>query len=134
MRNLKVVLLVSGCFMFGNVAAQNSQDVATVVEKGRLVFEQTCLPCHQADGSGVPGLAPPLIKGTFVGGDKKRLIRIVLNGLEGVEIKGEQYANPMPSFDFLTDAQIADVLTYVRSHFKNNAGPVSEAEVTAARK
>lgn len=134
MRMMKGILLVSGCLAFGNIFAQNSPDVEPAVDRGKIVFEQTCLPCHQADGSGIPALAPPLIKGTFVGGDKTRLIRIVLNGMEGVEIKGESYASAMPAFGHLTDAQIADVLTYVRSNFQNTAGPITEAEVTAARK
>lgn len=112
--------------------AQNSHDVVTV-ERGKLVYEQNCLACHQADGSGVPHLAPPLIEGTFVAGDEKRLIEIILNGLQDVEIKGEQYANPMPAFDYLSDKEIADVLTFVRANFKNNERSITESDVKAAR-
>lgn len=82
----------------------------------------------------MPHLAPPLIKGTFVGGDKTRLIKIITHGLQDVEIKGEIYANPMPAFDFLTDQEIADLLTFVRGSFENMEGPVSIEEVKQARK
>lgn len=117
----------------GNAAAQSS-NAAPSAEKGKAVYEQSCLACHQADGSGVPGLAPPLIEGTFVNGDKTKLIQIVLNGMEGVEIKGETYANPMPAFGYLNDTEIADLLTYLRSNFKNNGEAITASEVAEARK
>ena len=94
------------------------KETATPLGRGKLVYAAYCLACHQADGSGVPNLAPPLIQGTFVP-DKQRLITIVLNGMQDVEIRGEVYANPMPAFDYLSDKEIADVLTFVRSNFDN---------------
>lgn len=114
--------------------AQDSQDVTSSIGRGKLIFEQNCLACHQADGSGVPSLAPPLIKGTFVNGDKTKLINIVLHGLQNVEINGEYYSNPMPSFDYLNDQQIADVLTFVRNSFSNQASAITPEAVTNARK
>ena len=113
--------------------AQDSQAVEASADPGKIVYEQNCLACHQVDGSGIPFLAPPLIEGTFVNGDKQRLIEILLNGMQGVEIKGEQYANPMPAFDYLSDKEIADLLTYVRSNFKNQGDAVTEAEVKKVR-
>ena len=133
MIDLKLPLLLSASFIFYNVSAQDSQSVGPSADRGKMVYEQSCLACHQADGSGVPFLAPPLIEGIFVEGEKKKLIEIVLKGLEGVEIKREHYANPMPAFDYLTDAEIAEVLTYVRSNFKNDADAVTEEEVRSAR-
>jgi mono/diheme cytochrome c family protein len=113
--------------------AQNTPDVKSSVDRGKAVFEQTCLACHQADGSGVPHLAPPLIKAAFVG-DKTKAISIVLHGLENAEIKGEYYSSPMPSFDYLSDEEVADVLTFVRSNFSNDAGPVRPEDVATVRK
>jgi mono/diheme cytochrome c family protein len=111
--------------------AQDSDTVGSA-EAGKAVYEQTCLACHQVDGSGVPNLAPPLIDGTFVE-DKQRLIAIVLNGMQGVEIKGEHYANPMPGFDYLSDKEIADVLTFVRSNFDNKGDAVTVEDVKSVR-
>ena len=101
--------------------------------KGKLVFEQYCLTCHQADGSGVPNLNPPLIKTSFVLGDKKALATIVINGLSNIEVEGEKYSNPMPAFSFLSDEEIANVLTYVRNSFTNKASAITEADVKASR-
>ena len=101
---------------------------------GKAVYDQNCLACHQADGRGVPGMNPPLSKTDWVQGDKTRLINVILKGLnEAVEINGETYQNEMPAHDFLTDQQIADVLTYVRSNFGNKAGAVNAEEVKMLR-
>jgi mono/diheme cytochrome c family protein len=113
---------------------QKRTELQSSIERGKVVFENTCLACHQADASGVPNLAPPLIKTSFVLGDKTRLINIVLKGLKDVEIDGERYDNPMPAFDFLTDSEVADVLTYVRNNFTNKAGGVKAEEVAMVRK
>ena len=102
--------------------------------QGKKVYTQYCLTCHQADGGGVQSMNPPLTQTTYVLGDKARLVGIILHGFsERVEIKGETYNNVMPAHDFLTDAQIAGLLTYVRSSFGNKAGAVSAAEVQAVR-
>ena len=98
------------------------------------MYAQTCLTCHQADGGGVPNLNPPLIKTTYVLGDKSQLARSVLNGLKvPVEIDGDTYSNAMPAQNHLNDQQIADVLTYVRNSFGNKASQVRVAEVKAVR-
>ena len=86
-----------------------------------------------ADGLGVDGMNPPLAKTDYVLGDKTRLTNVLLNGLQGVDIGGEQYHGVMPAQATLSDAQIAAVLTYVRNSFGNKASAVSAAEVKAVR-
>jgi mono/diheme cytochrome c family protein len=104
------------------------------VDRGKLVYEAYCLACHQADGSGVPNLNPPLIKTRWTTGDKKELINVILKGMdEEIEVDGETYHNVMPPMTHLSDQEIADVLTYVRSNFSNNASAVSSSEVKAVR-
>lgn len=101
---------------------------------GKKVYDAYCLACHQADGGGVPRLNPPLQRTSFVLGDKKKLIEIVLKGMnEEIEIDGEVYDNNMSAHSFLTDQQVADVLTYVRNSFTNKASAVTPAEVKAVR-
>jgi len=103
--------------------------------RGKIVYTNTCLPCHMADGGGVPNMNPPLIKTKYVLGDKTKLINIVLNGFdEEIEIDGQHYTNTMPPQVQLSDQQIADVLTYVRSNFGNKAGAVTLADVKKVRK
>jgi len=95
---------------------------------------QFCLACHMENAEGVPGLYPPLTQTDYILGDKKRLIRAVLHGLEGpFEVKGIQYNNVMAKLDYLQDQQIADVLTYIRSNFGNNAEAITANEVRMVR-
>lgn len=101
---------------------------------GKAVYTQYCLSCHQSDGSGVPNMHPPLTPGSWVGNDPNELIAILMKGLSGkVEVKGEVYKNFMPSHAQLTDEQIADVLSYIRSSFGNNFEPVTPDMVKKAR-
>lgn len=112
---------------------QSTPDKA-LMQRGKKVYDTYCLTCHQADGAGVPRMNPPLIKTTYVLGDKKRLINIILKGFnESVEINGDYYDNPMPAQPQLNDQQIADVLTYVRNSFGNKASAITVAEVKKAR-
>lgn len=106
------------------------------MERGKKVYEATCLACHQPDGAGVPSLNPPLVKTKWVLGDKKQLATLVLKGSEGgkIEIDSEKFHNPMPGMaSMLSDQEIADVLTYVRNSFGNKASLVTAAEVKAVR-
>lgn len=75
----------------------------------------------------------PIVKTPHVLGAKAPLINIILKGMQDVEINGETYSNVMPSHSFLTDQQIADVLTYVRNNFGNKASGITPAEVKAVR-
>ncbi|NCD71991.1 c-type cytochrome [Mucilaginibacter agri] len=116
-------------------AVKPKATLSASIAAGQKVYSQYCISCHQADGGGVQHMNPPLIKTTYVLGDKGRIIKIVLNGFsEDVDINGESYSNTMPSFDNLKDQEIADVLTYVRNSFTNKASAVKVSEVTALRK
>jgi mono/diheme cytochrome c family protein len=104
------------------------------INRGKLVYNKYCLTCHQADGGGVPRMNPPLIKTEYVALDKERLIGIVLKGFnQPIEINGEEYSNVMASHAFLTDLEVADVLTYVRNSFGNKYAAITPAEVKSVR-
>ena len=108
--------------------------LAASIANGQKVYVQNCLTCHQADGGGVPTLNPPLINTTYVLGDKTKLIQIVLNGFnEDVLINGKSFSNAMTPHATLSDQEIADVLTYVRSSFGNKASRVMALTVKNVR-
>ncbi len=86
-------------------------------------FMDNCSACHQATGKGVKGAFPALAGSPFVQGDPKIVTTTVLNGRAG-----------MPAFkDDLTDADLAAILTYVRSSWGNKAPAIKPADVAAAR-
>lgn len=128
------VLFFSGAFDKPETQKKTPQ-TSTATSDGKSVFLKYCMACHQADGSGVPGMYPPLAKSDWAQGDKKRLIHVVLHGLEGeISVNGETYAQVMPKQDFLTDKQIAQVLTYVRQNLGNKGDSIRVKEVTTERK
>jgi mono/diheme cytochrome c family protein len=101
---------------------------------GQAVFARTCQTCHQANGQGMPGTYPPQAGSPYVTGDKTKLIRIALNGLQGpITVEGKRYSNVMPPWKSLSDADMAAVLTYVRSNFGNSASAVTPDEVAHER-
>jgi mono/diheme cytochrome c family protein len=108
----------------------------TPVEQGQLVFSQACASCHQASGAGVPGQYPSLVNATYVTGGSKRLLMILLNGLQGhLKTESGEFNGAMPAQALtLTDKKLANLLTYIRQAWGNKAGPVTVEEVAAARK
>ena len=101
---------------------------------GRRVFAN-CIACHQTTGLGLPGAYPPLAGSDWAQGPEDRIIRIVLNGISGpITVKNSQFNNAMPAFGpLLRDEQVADVLTYIRSEWGNNAPAVSPDKVKDIR-
>ena len=118
----------------GVVCMASTQPAQTSKQKGNIVYKQYCLTCHQADGGGVPRMNPRLIKTSYVTGDKSKLIKWVLQGsVEKVAIDGQTYSNNMPPQKNLTDQQVADVLTYIRSSFGNKSSAIFATDVKAIR-
>jgi len=101
---------------------------------GGKIYETYCAPCHQRNGKGAGDRFPSLAGVSWVTGDKTRLIGILLNGLEGnIDVEGEGYNGVMPKHSFLTDSELASVLTFIRQNFGNAASEVKEEEVRAQR-
>jgi nitrite reductase (NO-forming) len=101
---------------------------------GGRVFARICAGCHQAQGQGIPRAFPPLARSDFLVADKDRAIDIVLGGLRGpVVVNGERYEGIMPPLSYLSDDDIADVLTYVRGAWGNAGDPVTATQVADRR-
>jgi mono/diheme cytochrome c family protein len=98
-----------------------------------------CVACHLPNGQGQTGAFPPLAGSDWVLGDKERLIKISIHGLQGeIVVNGEKYVGAMQGFGQplsspLDDQQIADVLTYIRNEWGNSVSAISPEEVKAVR-
>jgi mono/diheme cytochrome c family protein/glucose/arabinose dehydrogenase len=110
--------------------------------KGAALFASSCQTCHAVDGNGISSLAPPLNKSEWVTGKKDKLISIVLYGLTGpVKVNGHLYEAPEVSADMpgiahsdeISDDDVAQVLSFIRGSWQNNAAKVSVEEVTKVR-
>jgi mono/diheme cytochrome c family protein len=110
---------------------------ATAGPNGQQIF-QRCAVCHQATGLGLPGSFPPLAGSEWATAANPAVaIRVVLHGLQGaVTVKGHKFNSAMPAYGTnqpLSDAEVAAVLTYVRSAWGNAASAVTPEQVAAER-
>lgn len=130
-------LVLGGCGR-SDQTAKEAPDAGAPVDlaNGRAVFNRICFVCHQTTGLGVPGVFPPLAGSPIATeADPRRIVRIVLNGLQGpIDVGGKPFNNVMPPQGAaLSDKDISDVLSYVRSSWGNAAQAVSPATVSAIR-
>ena len=109
-------------------------------KRGSVIYskEGFCITCHQPNGKGLDASGfPPLHASKWVTGNEDRLIKLTLNGLLGpIEVNGKKYPGQVPMTPFgmmLNDQEIADVLTYVRNTFGNEASPISASKVKEIR-
>lgn len=111
-------------------AAKNTSDIVLNMEelmtKGEAGYKAQCLVCHQANGEGIKGAFPALVKSPISTGKERRLEHIhqIIYG-----------KNLMPALGHLSDVDIAAITTYERNAWGNNTGDIVQAkEVAEARK
>ena len=104
------------------------------VKAGEALYAGTCSVCHQANGTGLPDVFPPLAESDYLMADKRRAIAVVLNGLTGpVTVNGKQFNSVMPPMSQLTDDEVANILTYARNTWGNKGPAVTKDEVAQVR-
>ncbi len=110
-------------------------------DRGKALYHgaAACFGCHGADGAGMPNLGPPLDASEWVTGRPEILINIMLHGMAGpITVGGETFvpAADMPGLGMnpaITDENFADIATYVRHEWTNEAGPVNPGLVKQVR-
>jgi mono/diheme cytochrome c family protein len=114
-------LLVSAAALV--VAAAAGSTASAAEADAATLFTQNCAACHQAKGEGIPGAFPALAGNPLVQGDPKGPAWLLTHGRGG-----------MPNFaEEMSDAEIAKILTYVRSSWGNKAGPLDAGMVASVR-
>ena len=119
--------------------AKANAELAAAVTRGATIYKSLCFECHGNDGEGmpVPGdvkakLAPTLKGSPRALGSTERAARIVLQGLMG-PVDGKTYPGVMAAMASNDDAWVADVLTFVRNSWGNEASLVSKEEIAKIR-
>jgi nitrite reductase (NO-forming) len=105
------------------------------LEAGKALYASNCAACHQATGAGLPGSIPPLAASDFLlKNETERVISVVLNGLTGpIRVNGGSFNSVMPTWNHLSNDDIANTLTYVINSWGNAKGAISPAEVARVR-
>jgi len=125
-----VLLALAGFALL--IAPHASAPVLAASDSGaQSIYLANCSGCHGANGQGAVNIAPPLAKNPYVTGDPKRVIHTMLTGMVGpVKERGATWNGSMPPWQgTISNAQIAEVITYMRASWGNKAAPVSEEQV-----
>jgi len=133
---MRALAIIAILFAVLTAGLSLKSSAATNSSGGALVYEVRCASCHQATGRGTGPFPALAHNADVVASDTQQLIATVLEGRTGpVRISGKQYGSTMPAFkDVLSNAEIAAVLTYVRSSWGNRAPAISEDQIAAAAK
>ena len=81
-----------------------------LVARGESVYAVNCVACHQTNGQGISGIFPALAGSDIVLNDKDRNIEILMEGVQGAA---------MNSFSYLSEVELAAVITYTRQSWGN---------------
>lgn len=103
--------------------------------RGGLGYTQFCADCHRPDGGGVTGMFPPLNGNPGItAANPTSLLHITLTGWQTAETATHPRVWTMPGFARLADDEIAEILSFVRSSWGNDAPPINPAQVASLRK
>jgi mono/diheme cytochrome c family protein len=105
-----------------------SASAQVTAASGGDLFGKHCVACHQADGEGIPGLAPPLVsvlkKVAEVESGRSYISQVLLSGMAGtIKTRGSVFTGAMPAQSALSDHELAAIASYVLSTF--NDSPVA---------
>jgi mono/diheme cytochrome c family protein len=106
---------------------------------GQAIYAAQCAACHQPDGTGAAGLAPPLRDhlAHYLRTEDGRsyLAGILISGMAGpITVDGAPFSGLMPSFAKLDDASLAETIDYVLVAMNGTEGAITPQAVAAARK
>lgn len=114
--------------------------LAESIVRGKVTYTTLCITCHGPDGKGVESpdghglmLAPSLAGSSRVRGHRERLTRILLNGLIGPVDKKTYAGGLMLPMGSNSDQWIADVATYIRNTWGNQAPLIEAVDVARVR-
>ncbi len=122
----------------GSSAAAGTRQAAATAEdhpgRGSANYNQFCVTCHRPDGGGAPHIFPALAGNDVVEtADPTSLIHIVLSGGRIAHTSAHPMPFAMPGFARMDNRDVAEVVTFIRTTWGNNAAPVSADQVAKVR-
>ncbi|HMI05230.1 MAG TPA: cytochrome c [Pedobacter sp.] len=133
---MKILSILFCGAIFGLSHLSNQDDkLGKSIQRGKVIYAETCISCHMGDGRGVSGSFPPLAKSDFLVKTPERAISAIKFGLQGkIQVNGTEYNNVMPNPGLAND-EIADVMNYIRNLWGNtsNKKMITEEMVDALK-
>lgn len=113
---------------YGGSAIELFEPKKSDTSPGAVAYRNYCASCHKDDGNGVPGTFPAL-SGSPIVNAKDELIGTILNGRST-----GTFETTMPAFGFLSDDELARIVTYVQHRFAGTSGETKSSDIAARRK
>jgi len=101
-------------------------------DRGAVVYATHCANCHGRDGRGV-GKNPPLAGSVTVAGDPQVLAAWIIAGQRPPTLPKLRGLVVMPQYSWLSDEDLAAVISHTRMRFGNGASPVTPSDIAAYR-
>ncbi|MEQ8470847.1 MAG: cytochrome c [Marinoscillum sp.] len=131
MRNFSLLVfitLASACGGSENGKGQKTDHRTEIklkqyIVQGKQLYNTYCSNCHQADGSGLAQLYPPLANSDYLLENLPRAACTIKNGMNGeITVNGVKFNQMMPANKNLSPLEIAEILTYITNSWGNDAG------------
>ena len=131
---MRILSLLALAFMCVFAACSDSELVSMKqLSSGAKLYEQHCSNCHQADGSGLAMLIPPLQQADYLTNNALLLPYLIRNGAAGaMEVNGKIYNQKMPGNAKLSDAEILDICRFVLQKFPEKPISLEDESLTLA--
>jgi mono/diheme cytochrome c family protein len=123
---ITVLILASSCQSDEETTRQK------YITEGILLYRRNCANCHQADGTGLGDLYPPLANSDYLRANKTAVICSIRYGQQGpIQVNGKTYNRVMPAQLQLSALEVAEITTYIYSQWGNDKRLVTGKEAEA---
>jgi len=131
MKLVRVILVVAFALLSDRAVAQEF-DLDASIRRGSTVYSSNCSSCHMFNGTGIQGVYPPLTGADSLINDLPRLVKSILEGVQGpTVVNGVDYDGEMESYA-LTDRQVSDLLNYIRNSWGNEGEAILPEQIQPA--
>jgi alcohol dehydrogenase (quinone), cytochrome c subunit len=112
-------------------STDRSLSAGDATRRGAMTYLDNCAACHRPDGRGYVGVFPSLAGNPAVeASNATSVVSIVLGGSSTPRTSSTPAQFAMPAFAWrLSDQEVADVVTFVRSSWGNRANAIDEKRV-----
>lgn len=105
--------------------------VNVVDNSGKSSYQKHCSGCHGVNGEGLGTYIPPLRNADYLKEHHEQLACIIKYGISGeIVVNGITYSQPMGGITELDDAEMTNLINYIRAEFLNNNEALSVMDVS----
>lgn len=123
--------IVNGCGQ-STTDRNHSNKFTQYYRQGEQLYIKHCSNCHQANGTGLGRVYPPLHKSDFMKENFNRVICLMKYGIKGeLIVNGMNYNQPMPGVPSLSDLEVAQIATYIYNTWSHSSGLVDVKDASA---